>query len=90
MTPKPRPARPIPEPLPPWRVLLHNDDVNDADYVVAVLERVARLLRPAATRCMMAAHTRGVGTVLTTHRERAELLAEQFASCGLTVTIEPM
>ena len=87
---KPRPARPAPAPMPQWQVLLHNDDVNSMDYVVAVLERVGRLLRPAATRCMMDAHMRGVGIVLTTHRERAEFIAEQFRSMRLVVTIEPV
>lgn len=87
---KPRPARPTPTPLPRWQVLLHNDDVNSMDYVVEVLERIGRLLRPAATRCMMEAHLRGVGIVVTTHRERAEFLADQFRSLRLVVTIEPV
>ena len=88
--PRPLPVRPVPKQLPPWQVLLHNDDVNEVDYVVNVLERIARLQRPAATRCMVEAHRRGLSLVTTTHRERAELLAEQFRSCRLTVTIEPV
>ena len=30
---KPKAARPRPRRLPPWNVLLHNDDVNDMVYV---------------------------------------------------------
>ncbi len=35
------------------------------------------------------AHETGVAMLLVTNREHAELLAEQFASKSLTVTIEP-
>ena len=88
--PAPAPARPTPDVLPPWRVLLHNDDRNDMDYVVETIVRVVRLNRPSATRCMVEAHRKGCGQVLATHRERAEFLAEQLRSCRLTVTIEPV
>jgi ATP-dependent Clp protease adapter protein ClpS len=35
------------------------------------------------------AHDAGVALLLVTHRERAELIQEQFQTRGLTVTIEP-
>jgi ATP-dependent Clp protease adapter protein ClpS len=79
-----------PEPLRPWRVLLHNDDRNDMDYVVDTIVKIVRLNRPSATRCMMEAHRKGAGQVIATHRERAEFLAEQLRSRRLTVTIEPV
>lgn len=88
---RPAPARPSPKPaVPPgWRVLLHNDHVNEMGYVVETVSRIARLNLPAATRCMVEAHRKGVSLVTVTHRERAEFLEEQFRSCRLTVTIEP-
>ena len=88
---KPAPARPAPKPTvqPGWKVLLHNDDVNDMGYVVETVSRVARMNIPAATRCMVEAHRKGVSLVTVTHRERAEFLEEQLRSCRLTVTIEP-
>ncbi|MDZ4755051.1 MAG: ATP-dependent Clp protease adaptor ClpS [Phycisphaerae bacterium] len=89
-TVRPQPVRPKPDVLPPWRVLLHNDDRNDIDYVVDTVAKVARLNRPTATRCTIEAHRKGVGQVLVTHRERAEFLAEQLRSCRLVVTIEPL
>jgi ATP-dependent Clp protease adapter protein ClpS len=70
-------------------VLLHNDDVNEMGYVVDTVSRIARLNLPAATRCMVEAHRKGVSLVTLTHRERAEFLEEQFRSCRLIVTIEP-
>jgi ATP-dependent Clp protease adapter protein ClpS len=89
------PTRPTPAPktpteaLPPWNVLLHNDEVNDMGFVVESLCRFARLSVPAATRCTMEAHKKGLSLVLATHREHAELVAEQLTSLRLTVTIEP-
>jgi len=76
--------------LPPFRVLLHNDDINDMIYVVEALLDLTPLDAHGATRVMVEAHSSGVALVLTTHRERAELYQEQFGSKGLTVTIEPV
>ncbi|MEY5031543.1 MAG: hypothetical protein RL354_574 [Planctomycetota bacterium] len=85
---KPSPKTPT-ETLPPWNVLLHNDEVNDMGFVIESLCRFARLSVPAATRCTMEAHKKGLSLVLATHREHAELVAEQLTSLRLTVTIEP-
>jgi ATP-dependent Clp protease adapter protein ClpS len=85
-------ARPAPAPvqaLPPWRVLLHNDEVNEIGFVIESLCRFARLSVPAATRCTMEAHKKGLSMVIATHREHAELIAEQLSSLRLKVTIEP-
>lgn len=84
-----QPAPPRLECLPPYRVLLHNDDVNDMQYVVDTLCELTPLPLPQATRVMLEAHTTGVALVLVTHRERAELYVDQFRSRGLTVSIEP-
>ena len=87
-------TRPIPTPvkpsakLPPWNVLLHNDAVNEMGFVIESLCRFARLSVPAATRCTMEAHKKGLSMVLATHREHAELVAEQLTSLSLCVTIE--
>ena len=35
------------------------------------------------------AHDTGLSLLLVTHKERAELYAEQFATFNITVTIEP-
>ena len=86
--PKPRPA-PRSDRLPPWNVLLHNDDVNELTEVIVAIRQLTPLTTEQATRCMLEAHTRGLALILSTHREHAELLAEQFCSKNLTVTIEP-
>lgn len=75
--------------LPPYKVLLHNDNVNDMEYVVRTIMELTYLGKLEATQRMLEAHERGQSLLLVTHRERAELIAEQFASKSLTVTIEP-
>jgi ATP-dependent Clp protease adaptor protein ClpS len=75
--------------LPPFRVLLHNDDVNEMNFVVRTIVELVHLSKPAATQRMMEAHTSGVSLLTVTHKERAELYVDQFATKGLTVTIEP-
>jgi Uncharacterized conserved protein len=85
----PRLAPPRMDRLPPFRVLLHNDDHNDMVFVVESIELLTPLPRVRAVEAMFAAHRHGVALLLVTHRERAELYREQFTSRGLTVTIEP-
>lgn len=78
-----------PEELPRYRVLLHNDDVNEFDYVIRTVYRLTPLSLDEATHRTWEAHTRGVSLLLVTHKERAELYVDQFASAGITVTAEP-
>ena len=77
---RPSPATPKTDTLPPWNVLLHNDEVNEMGFVIESLCRFARLT--------MEAHRKGLSLVLATHREHAELVAEQLTALKLTVTIE--
>ncbi len=82
-------ARPRTRRLPPWRILLHNDNVNDMPYVVETIVALTTLNRHDAVVRMLEAHNKGLSLLLTTHREHAELLDEQFQSKRLKVTIEP-
>jgi ATP-dependent Clp protease adaptor protein ClpS len=83
------PARKPPQMLPPWKVLLHNDDENDMLFVVEAIVSLTPLNQEAATVRTLEAHQSGLSLLLVTHKERAELYQEQFQSKGLTVTIEP-
>jgi ATP-dependent Clp protease adaptor protein ClpS len=74
---------------PPYKVILHNDDVNDMVRVVVVICDLTPLTREEAIERMWEAHHTGSAVLLITHRERAELYVEEFASCGLIVTAEP-
>ncbi len=86
---RPAPARPRVDRLPPFNVLLHNDDVNDMTFIVETIVRLVSLDPRVAMLRMLEAHTKGLSLLTTTHREHAELLCEQFASRKVTVTIEP-
>lgn len=76
--------------LPPYKVVLFNDDYNDMDYVVAVLLRlIEHLTPPAAIEIMLTAHLTGSAVVVVCPKERAEYYQERLLGYGLTATIEP-
>ena len=75
--------------IPPYRVVLHNDDVNTFDHVIRTILKLTPLSQAEAVARTLEAHETGSSVLLVTTRERAELYVEQFASCNLTVTAEP-
>ena len=86
---KKSPKKKPPSFLPPWKVLLHNDDKNAMDFVVMTIVELTALKTQEAELRTVEAHKTGVALLLVTHKERAELYQEQFQSKGLVVTIEP-
>ncbi len=88
-TPKKSPETNRPRMLPPYKVLLHNDDVNNMEHVVLSLLKVTPLSLEEAEMKMFEAHRTGLSLLIVTHKERAELYEEQLRSFRLTVTIEP-
>lgn len=88
-TRKTAPKKPSRKNLPPWRVLLHNDDKNDFEHVILTLLELTPLDIQEAKRITFEADEDGLALVLVTHKERAELYVDQFHSKSLTVTIEP-
>jgi ATP-dependent Clp protease adaptor protein ClpS len=86
---RPKTAPPKVDQLPPYRVLLHNDDVNDILHVVMTIVALTPLDKHQAVAAMREAEKAGVALLVVTHKERAELYRDQFASKSLTVTIEP-
>jgi len=75
--------------LPPYAVMLHNDDVNSMDHVVyALLASVPELEPEDAVTIMLTAHEHGVARVIACPLERAELYRDRLESQGLTATIE--
>lgn len=86
---KKAPAKKPPQPLPPWKVLLHNDDVNTKEDVVSSIVELTHLSQQDAVVRTEEADKTGVALLLVTHKERAELYRDQFQSKGLTVSIEP-
>ena len=75
--------------LPPFKVVLHNDDVNTFEHVIVTILKLTPLKEPEAIAKTIEAHETGHAVLLVTSKERAELYVEQFASCSLTATCEP-
>lgn len=87
--------RPAPAPpdrkldkLPPFKVLLHNDDDNSMEHVVQSVVELTPLTIERSVEVTLEAHKTGVALLLVTHKERAELYCEQFRSKKLIVTME--
>lgn len=73
-----------------YKVLLHNDDHNSMDHVVAaLLKSVPQLSTDRAVAIMFEAHDQGVALVTAAPREHAEFYQERLLSFGLTATLEP-
>jgi ATP-dependent Clp protease adaptor protein ClpS len=76
--------------LPPYKVILFNDDYNDMDYVLAVLlHLISHLTQPEANEIMLTAHLTGSAVVIVCPKESAEYYEERLLGYGLTATIEP-
>ncbi len=75
--------------LPPYAVILHNDDHNTMDHVVAALLKSVPDLSPEqAIEIMFEAHNNGQATVIICPLELAELYRDRLQSFWLTATIE--
>lgn len=82
-------SRSLSEILPPYSVILHNDDHNGMDYVVAALVKsVPSLKVPDAIHIMLEAHNEGRAVVITCPLEPAELYRDRLRSFGIGATIE--
>ena len=87
--PTKRTGRPKGKLLPPYKVILHNDEVNYAEFVALTIFKLTPLSTEQAVQKTREADASGTAVLLVTHRERAELYVDQFTSCKLTVTAEP-
>ena len=75
--------------LPPYALILHNDDHNDMMHVVhSLLLCVPEVTPDQAVAIMFEAHEQGRALVLICPLERAELYRDRLESRGLTATIE--
>ncbi len=68
------------EELPQYNVILLNDEVNEFCDVVRHVSELTPLNKDEAIASATAAHKTGHSLLLTTHKERAELYQQQFAS----------
>lgn len=82
------PTKTPPKALKPWKVIVHNDDVNTYEHVILSFMQIVKLEPKVAFEKTVEVDTQGLSIVAITHKEHAELLQEQLISTGLTVTIE--
>ena len=75
--------------LPPYAVILYNDDVHSMDLVVAaLLKSVPTIGVEEATAIMFEVHNSGQAVVVTCPLEQAELYRDRLRGFGLGSTIE--
>lgn len=81
--------RTLEEILPPYSVILHNDEHHSMDYVVgSLVKSVPSLSTAEAAAIMLEAHQTGRAVVITCPLEQAEFYRDRIRSFGLGVTIE--
>ncbi|HZD09736.1 MAG TPA: ATP-dependent Clp protease adaptor ClpS [Candidatus Binatia bacterium] len=80
---------------PPYKVLIHNDDVTPYSFVVAILLRVFELTPIIAEHITYLAHTKGVALVAVLPKSEAERrvgkahFAARLEGFPLTFSLEP-
>jgi ATP-dependent Clp protease adaptor protein ClpS len=75
--------------LPPYAVILHNDEVNEMMYVVrSIVACVPEIDWERAVAIMLEAHEHGQAHVITCPLELAEMYRDRLERRGLTATIE--
>jgi len=95
-----KPARPAPRRLPPYHVVLHDDDDHTYENVIELLGKLFRHGRVRAFLMAREVDTAGRVIVDTTTKERAELKRDQIHAYGadwrlersrgsMSATIEP-
>ena len=81
--------RTLTELLPPYSVILHNDEDHSMEYVVeSLVKSVPGLSASEAATIMLEAHQNGQAVVITCPLEQAEHYCDRIRTFGLGVTIE--
>lgn len=76
--------------LPPHKVVVHNNDTNTFDEVIAILTKaVPGLGLVGAIGYTYEIHLTGAAVVFTGDVEEAETCANTIRSIGIKVTVEP-
>jgi ATP-dependent Clp protease adaptor protein ClpS len=79
---QPEAVKPQPRTLPPWNVVLVDDDQHTYDYVIEMLINLCGHSLEMGFRVARRVDQQGRAIVFTAHRELAELKREQIAGFG--------
>ena len=83
---EPKPSRrPDPQPLPPYHVVLLDDDHHTYAYVIEMLGKLFAHPDEQAYQLAKTVDTQGRVIVCTTHKEKAELKRDQIHAYGRDV-----
>lgn len=66
--------------IPPYNVILHNDDHHSMEFVIQTLRKVFGFAPERAFQLMLEAHNSGRSILWTGSKEVAELKAEQIST----------
>jgi ATP-dependent Clp protease adaptor protein ClpS len=70
--------------LPPYNVIIENDDAHSFEFVMEVLRKVLGCTEQRAFQITQEAHTKGRAVIWSGPKEVAELKVEQVQSCHET------
>src|SRR5437764_10831582 len=85
---KAKPARkPNSQPLPPYNVVLLNDDDHSFEYVIEMLQSLFAHPREMGMRLAQTVDRDGRVVVYTTHKEKAELKRDQIHAFGTDIRV---
>lgn len=73
---------------PPWKVVVWDDPINLANYVVWVFQRIFGYSEPKARALMEKIHFTGKASVWSGDRERAEMYVQRMHCYQLRSTLE--
>ena len=82
---RPAPPRPRQDKLPPYNVVLLDDDDHTYAYVIEMLGKLFGYGEPRAYQMAREVDNTGRVIVLTTHKEKAELKRDQITAYGADV-----
>jgi ATP-dependent Clp protease adaptor protein ClpS len=82
VAPRPKPTKKPPTTLPPYHVVLLNDDDHTYDYVIEMLQSLFAHSEQQAYLLAKTVDRTGRAIVCTTHKERAELKRDQILAYG--------
>ncbi len=80
---------------PPWRVLIHNDDVTTFEFVIRMLKTIFKLSHEVAETIAWRTHVNGIALVCVRPRSEAQelvgkaIFAARLEGFPLMLTCEP-
>ena len=77
-----KPKSKPPRLLPPWKVLLHDDDKNEVPFVVLTIMELTPLKQEEAVQRTLEAHQQKVSLLLVTHKDAQSSTRTSFNPRG--------